>query len=68
MDFILKEMRVEIHTVDPDTKELYNPEKKNIRHGDLPPRYWANDGTAWMEIYTGRFYPMDVCRQDDHAS
>ena len=27
--------------------------------GDLQP-VLSNDGTAWMEIYTGRFYPMDV--------
>ena len=39
----------------------YNPEKEeHPRHaGDLPP-VLSNDGTAWMEIYTGRFYPMDV--------
>lgn len=44
-----------------DTKGHYNPEKEeHPRHaGDLPP-VLSNDGTAWMEIYTGRFYPMDV--------
>ena len=34
--------------------------EEHPRHaGDLPP-VLSNDGTAWMEIYTGRFYPMDV--------
>ena len=34
--------------------------EEHPRHaGDLPP-VLGNDGTAWMEIYTGRFYPMDV--------
>ena len=39
----------------------YNPKKlPHPEHaGDLPP-VLSNDGTAWMEIYTGRFYPMDV--------
>ena len=35
-------------------------QEEHPRHaGDLPP-VLGNDGTAWMEIYTGRFYPMDV--------
>lgn len=39
----------------------YNPE--NTLHpahaGDLPPLL-ANNGSAWMAVYTGRFYPEDV--------
>lgn len=27
--------------------------------GDLPPLL-SNNGTAWMAVYTGRFYPEDV--------
>lgn len=39
----------------------YNPEDKpHPEHaGDLPPLL-ANKGTAWMAVYTGRFYPEDV--------
>ena len=39
----------------------YNPE--NTPHpshaGDLPPLL-GNDGTAWMAVYTDRFYPEDI--------
>jgi Cu-Zn family superoxide dismutase len=39
----------------------YNPE--NTLHpshaGDLPPLL-GNDGTAWMAVYTNRFYPEDI--------
>ena len=45
-----------------DTKGHYNPEKEeHPRHaGDLPP-VLSNDGTAWMEIYTGRL--VEECRK-----
>ena len=44
-----------------DTKGHYNPkETTHPRHaGDLPPLL-SNNGTAWMEVYTGRFYPEEV--------
>ncbi len=44
-----------------DTGMHYNPEDKpHPDHaGDLPPLL-GNKGTAWMAVYTGRFYPEDV--------
>lgn len=44
-----------------DADGHYNPE--NTEHpnhaGDLPPLL-ANNGKAWMMVYTNRFYPEDV--------
>lgn len=39
----------------------FNPEKEaHPKHeGDLPPLL-SHRGVAWMEVYTGRFYPEDV--------
>ncbi len=44
-----------------DTGMHYNPqEQPHPEHaGDLPPLL-ANKGTAWMAVYTDRFYPEDV--------
>lgn len=64
MDFIfMKEMCVrEIHRIHLQIQKdtIIRKKEEHPRHaGDLPP-VLSNDGTAWMEIYTGRFYPMDV--------
>ena len=61
MDFIfMKEMRVrEIHRIHLQIQKDTIIRKHPRHAGDLPP-VLSNDGTAWMEIYTGRFYPMDV--------
>ena len=44
-----------------DAKSHYNP--KGVPHprhaGDLPP-LMSHNGIAWMEVYTGRFYPEEV--------
>lgn len=44
-----------------DTKGHYNPQKlSHPRHaGDLPPLL-ADQGGAWMSVYTSRFFPEDV--------
>lgn len=44
-----------------DTGQHYNPQDKpHPEHaGDLPPLL-NNKGTAWMVVYTDRFYPEDV--------
>jgi len=44
-----------------DAKSNYNPEGvPHPRHaGDLPP-LMSHNGIAWMEVYTGRFYPEEV--------
>lgn len=44
-----------------DTGSHYNPTKAAhpAHAGDLPP-LMSHGGVAWMEVYTGRFYPEDV--------
>lgn len=44
-----------------DAGQHYNPQNRpHPEHaGDLPPLL-ANKGTAWMAVYTNRFYPEDV--------
>lgn len=44
-----------------DTGQHYNPgNQSHPQHaGDLPPLL-GNKGTAWMAVYTDRFYPEDV--------